>query len=114
MSDCLFCKIAGGEIPVEFVYEDDDVVAFRDINPQAPLHTLVVPRRHIPTLNDLQPDDAELVGRMYLAAQRVAADAGVAEPGYRTVFNCNAQAGQTVFHLHLHQQFLNRSDGDNS
>lgn len=102
MSDCLFCKIAGGEIPVEFVYEDDDVVAFRDINPQAPLHTLVVPRRHIPTLNDLQPDDAELVGRMYLAAQRVAADAGVAESGYRTVFNCNAQAGQTVFHLHLH------------
>ena len=102
MSDCLFCKIAAGEIPVEFVYEDDDVVAFRDINPQAPLHTLVVPRRHIPTLNDLQPDDAELVGRMYLAAQRVAADAGVAESGYRTVFNCNAQAGQTVFHLHLH------------
>jgi histidine triad (HIT) family protein len=102
MSDCLFCKIAGGEIPVELVYEDDDVVAFRDINPQAPLHTLVVPRRHIPTLNDLQPEDAELVGRMYLAAQRVAADAGVAEAGYRTVFNCNAQAGQTVFHLHLH------------
>jgi histidine triad (HIT) family protein len=102
MSDCLFCKIAGGEIPVELVYEDDDVVAFRDINPQAPLHTLVVPRRHIPTLNDLQPEDAELVGCMYLAAQRVAADAGVAEAGYRTVFNCNAQAGQTVFHLHLH------------
>lgn len=102
MSDCLFCKIASGAIPVEFVYEDENVVAFRDINPQAPLHTLVVPRRHISTLNDLQPDDAELVGRMYLAAKRVAADAGVAEPGYRTVFNCNAQAGQTVFHLHLH------------
>lgn len=102
MSDCLFCRIAGGEMPVEFVYEDDDVVAFRDINPQAPLHSLVVPRRHIATLNDVGPGDAGLIGLMYLAAQRVAADAGVADAGYRTVFNCNAQAGQTVFHLHLH------------
>lgn len=102
MSDCLFCRIVAGEIPAEPVYQDEDVLAFRDINPQAPLHVLVVPRRHIATLNDLAPADAELVGRMHLAAARIAAEHGIAEAGYRTVFNCNAQAGQTVFHLHLH------------
>jgi histidine triad (HIT) family protein len=102
MSHCLFCRIASGEIPATVVYDDEHVVAFRDLNPHAPTHVLVVPRRHIATLNDLVPEDAELVGRMYLAARAVAHIDGVAESGYRTVFNCNADAGQTVFHLHLH------------
>lgn len=102
MSNCIFCRIASGEIPANVVYEDEHVVAFRDLNPQAPTHVLVVPRRHIATLNDVGETDAELIGRMYLAAQAVAARDGIAEPGYRTVFNCNAEAGQTVFHLHLH------------
>ncbi|MCU0766868.1 MAG: histidine triad nucleotide-binding protein [Gammaproteobacteria bacterium] len=102
MTHCIFCKIASGEIPSAVVYDDEHVVAFRDLNPHAPTHVLVVPRRHIPTLNDLAPADAELVGRMYLAAREVARQEGIAETGYRTVFNCNADAGQTVFHLHLH------------
>lgn len=102
MTDCLFCKIAAGEIPAEKIYEDDHVVAFRDIAPKAPTHVLVIPRRHISTLNDLRPDDAELVGRMYLAAREVAHQEGIAGDGYRTVVNCNAGAGQTVFHIHLH------------
>lgn len=102
MNHCIFCKIASGEIPSTVVYDDEHVVAFRDLNPHAPTHVLVVPRKHIATLNDLVPEDAELVGRMYLAAREVAHLDGVAESGYRTVFNCNADAGQTVFHLHLH------------
>jgi histidine triad (HIT) family protein len=102
MTHCIFCRIASGEIPASVVYEDEHVVAFRDLNPQAPTHVLVVPRRHIATLNDVGETDAELIGRMYLAAKAVAARDGIAEPGYRTVFNCNADAGQTVFHLHLH------------
>jgi len=102
MSNCIFCRIASGEIPATLVYEDDHVVGFRDLNPQAPTHVLVVPRRHIATLNDIADGDAEVVGRMYLAAKAVAAADGIAERGYRTVFNCNADAGQTVFHLHLH------------
>jgi len=102
MTNCIFCKIASGEIPANVVYEDEHVVAFRDLNPQAPTHVLVVPRRHIATLNDVSEEDAALIGRMYLAAKAVAAADGVAERGYRTVFNCNAEAGQSVFHLHLH------------
>jgi histidine triad (HIT) family protein len=102
MTDCIFCKIASGDIPGDIVYQDDDVLAFRDLNPQAPTHILVIPRKHIATTNDIQPEDAELVGKMYLAAKQVAKDEGIAEPGYRTVLNCNAGAGQTVFHLHLH------------
>ena len=102
MSSCIFCRIASGEIPATVVYEDEHVVGFRDLNPQAPTHVLVVPRRHIATLNDIDAADAELVGRMYLAAKAVATADGIAERGYRTVFNCNADAGQTVFHLHLH------------
>ncbi len=102
MSDCLFCKMASGEIEPDIVYQDDDVVAFRDVNPQAPTHVLVIPRRHISTINDLQPADAELVGKLFLAAQKVAEQDGIAGPGYRTVMNCNAEAGQTVFHVHLH------------
>ncbi|WP_297527539.1 histidine triad nucleotide-binding protein [Thiohalobacter sp.] len=102
MSDCLFCKMASGEIQPDVVYENDEVLAFRDINPQAPTHVLVIPRRHISTLNDLTEADAELVGKLFLAAKEVARIDGIAEAGYRTVMNCNAQAGQTVFHIHLH------------
>ena len=102
MTDCIFCKIISGDIPGDIVYRDDDVLAFRDLNPKAPTHILVIPKKHISTLNDVQTDDAELVGKMYLAAKKIAADEGIAEPGYRTVMNCNALAGQTVFHIHLH------------
>jgi histidine triad (HIT) family protein len=100
--DCLFCRIVAGEIPATIIDADDDLVAFQDINPQAPLHALVVPRRHIATLNDLTADDAPIIGRMVGMAARLAADRGYAEDGYRTVFNCNRDAGQTVFHVHLH------------
>lgn len=102
MSDCLFCKIINGDIPGDIVYQDDDVIGFNDINPQAPHHVLFIPRKHISTINDLEPEDAELVGKLYLAAKKLAAERGVAEEGYRAVMNCNAGAGQTVFHIHLH------------
>lgn len=102
MSNCLFCRIAAGEIPAKLAYEDSDVVAFHDINPQAPLHVLIIPRKHIPTINAIQEEDAALVGKLYLAAQKIAADAGYAEDGYRAVMNCGEDAGQTVFHIHLH------------
>lgn len=102
MTDCIFCKIVSGDIPAEIIHQDDDVLAFRDLNPQAPTHFLVIPNKHISTLNDLQTNDAELVGKMFLAAKQVAAEAGIADAGYRTVMNCNKQAGQTVFHIHLH------------
>jgi histidine triad (HIT) family protein len=102
MTDNIFAKIARGEIAADLVYEDEDLVAFRDISPQAPVHILVIPRKPIPTLNDAGPEDAELIGKLMLAAARVAREAGIAERGYRTVVNCNAAAGQTVFHLHLH------------
>lgn len=102
MSDCLFCKMVAGEIKPDTVYEDADVLAFRDLNPQAPTHVLVIPKTHISTLNDLQPDHAPLIGKMYLAAQKVAQADGIAERGYRTVINCNREAGQSVFHVHLH------------
>jgi histidine triad (HIT) family protein len=99
---CLFCRIVAGEVPAKTVYEDDDLVAFDDINPQAPMHVLVVPRLHVPTLNDLLPEHEALVGALLRRAATIARDRGHAEGGYRTVFNCNAAAGQTVFHLHLH------------
>ena len=102
MSDCLFCRIIAGEIPGAIAYRDDRVVAIRDINPQAPMHLLVLPVRHIATLNDLSDADDGLVGEMVRRAARLAAEHGYAERGYRTVFNCNADAGQTVFHIHLH------------
>ena len=102
MSDCIFCKMVAGEIQPDVVYEDDDVLAFRDINPVTPHHLLVIPRRHIATTNDLGPDDAELVGKLYLAAAKIAADFGFGESGYRTVMNCNSDGGQLVFHIHLH------------
>jgi histidine triad (HIT) family protein len=102
MADCLFCKIIEGKIPGAIVYQDDRVVAFKDINAQAPMHVLVVPRRHIATLNDLTSEDDGLVGELVRRAAAIAAENGHAERGYRTVFNCNADAGQTVFHIHLH------------
>lgn len=101
-SSCLFCKMVSGEITPDVVYEDDAVLAFNDINPKAPTHVLVVPKRHIATLNELDERDAGLVGRLFLAARRIAERDGFAGPGYRTVINCNRQAGQSVFHLHLH------------
>ncbi|GMQ88159.1 MAG: histidine triad nucleotide-binding protein [Gammaproteobacteria bacterium] len=102
MTDCLFCKMVSGEITPDTVYEDDDVLAFRDVNPQAPAHVLVVPKQHVSTINDLDVDSSVLVGKMMLAAARIAQQEGFAEQGYRTVMNCNAHGGQTVFHLHLH------------
>jgi histidine triad (HIT) family protein len=102
MSDTLFSKIIRREIPADIVYEDEHVLAFRDIHPQAPVHVLFVPKKPVPTLNDLQPEDVELAGRLLLAAAAYARKEGFAEKGYRTVINCNGDGGQTVFHLHLH------------
>ena len=102
MLDCLFCKIVAGQIPSSVVYQDDELFVFRDINPQAPFHALVVPKRHIATLNDITADDHDLVGAMVRRAAALAGENGYAARGYRTVFNCNADAGQSVFHLHLH------------
>ena len=99
---CLFCRIVAGEIPSSRVYEDDRVVAFSDINPQAPLHVLVVPRTHLATLNELEPHHDEIVGHMVRTAATIAREHGYGDRGYRTVFNCNAEAGQTVFHIRLH------------
>ena len=100
--DCLFCNIAAGEIPAELVYESDDVVAFRDINPQAPTHVLVIPRTHIATINDIEEGHQALVGSLYSAARQIAADEGLAEAGSRADMNCHEGAGQSVFHIPLH------------
>ena len=100
MTDCLFCKMVNGDIKPDVVYEDDKVLAFNDISPQAPVHILIIPKRHISTLNDL--DDTELAGHILQTASKLAKQLGVAEAGYRTVFNCNQQGGQAVYHLHLH------------
>jgi len=102
MTDCLFCKMVSGEIKPDVVYEDDDVLAFRDVNPQAPMHVLIIPKAHISTANDLDEDNVDVIGQMYLAARKIANDEGVSEAGYRMVMNCNAGAGQSVFHIHLH------------
>jgi histidine triad (HIT) family protein len=102
MSSCLFCRIISGEIPSKKLYEDDRLVAFADIAPQAPFHALVVPRQHVATLNDLGPQHDAIVGEMVRRAAALAQEHGYAESGYRTVFNCNADAGQAVFHIHLH------------
>jgi histidine triad (HIT) family protein len=102
MADCLFCKIIAGEIPGTLVYQDDQLVVIKDINPQAPLHLLVVPRRHIETLNHLSPEDDALIGVMTRRAAALAKEHGYHDRGYRTVFNTNREAGQSVFHIHLH------------
>jgi histidine triad (HIT) family protein len=102
MSDCLFCRIVKREIPASIVYEDDEVLAFNDINPQAPTHVLLVPKRHIASLNDLQAEDDSIVGELVRRAAALAKERGLSERGFRTVFNTNREAGQTVFHIHLH------------
>lgn len=101
-SDCLFCKIGAKEIPAKILHEDDELFVIADINPHAPLHALVVPRKHVSTLNDLSAADDALVGKMQRRAAAIASEHGYADRGYRTVFNTNAEAGQTVFHIHLH------------
>ncbi|MGI9234905.1 MAG: histidine triad nucleotide-binding protein [Woeseiaceae bacterium] len=100
--DCLFCKILSGDIPADVIFESDTVIAFRDINPKAPTHALVIPRKHIATINDVREEDEKIVGSLYSAAKDVAAAEGISEVGYRAVMNCNEAAGQTVFHIHLH------------
>ena len=99
--DCLFCKIAAGEIPARKLYEDDQVVAFHDIGPQAPVHFLIIPKQHIATLTDLSEEDRLLAGHMLFIAQRLAREQGC-EEGFRVVMNCNEQGGQTVYHIHMH------------
>lgn len=100
--DCLFCKIAQGEIPSTQVYADEEFYAFRDIHPAAPVHVLVIPRRHIARISDANAEDAALLGRMLLAANAVARQEGIAESGFRHVISCNQDGGQEVFHVHLH------------
>jgi len=102
MSDCLFCRILAGEIPVKPLYEDDQLIVIKDINPQAPLHVLVIPKAHIASLNDLAPEHDTLVGSMFRRAAAIAKQHGFADRGFRTVFNTNREAGQSVFHIHLH------------
>ncbi|MDO9425010.1 MAG: histidine triad nucleotide-binding protein [Methylobacter sp.] len=100
MTDCLFCKMVTGVIKPDVVFEDENILAFRDINPQAPVHILIIPKRHMATLNDL--DDTLLAGQILQTAAKLAKQEGIAEIGYRTVFNCNKHGGQDVYHLHLH------------
>ncbi len=100
--NCIFCQIAQGEIPATIVYQDDEIIAFRDINPQAPVHLLIIPTRHISTILDLSVGDEQLAGRMTLLANQIARTEGLAERGYRLVFNCKAAGGQEVYHIHLH------------
>ncbi|MFO8072281.1 MAG: histidine triad nucleotide-binding protein [Polyangia bacterium] len=100
--NCIFCKIAGGEVPAEKLYEDERVVAFEDVRPAAPVHFLVIPREHIATLDDAGPEHSELLGHMLVTAARIAREKGVADDGYRQVVNCRKHGGQIVFHLHMH------------
>jgi histidine triad (HIT) family protein len=102
MSEDLFLRIVRREIPADIVYETDDVLAFRDINAQAPVHVLIIPKMQIRTINDIEPEDSELIGKLFLAAKKIAAQEGLSEEGYRVVMNCNEAAGQAVFHIHLH------------
>jgi histidine triad (HIT) family protein len=99
---CLFCRIIAREIPASIVYEDDRMIAFNDVNPQAPTHVLIVPKRHIETLNALEPGDDQLVGELARRAAAIASERGISEKGYRAIFNTNREAGQTVFHIHMH------------
>ncbi|MFA0758063.1 MAG: hypothetical protein PVTTEEND_001436 [Candidatus Fervidibacter sp.] len=102
LQECIFCRIVAKEVQSDIVHEDDEIVAFRDINPQAPVHVLIVPRKHIPTLNDAPPEDQPLLGKLLLVAQQLAQKLQVADSGYRLVLNVNRGAGQSVFHIHLH------------
>lgn len=98
----IFTKIINREIPASIVYENDKVLAFKDINPQAPIHILVIPKKEIPTINDIKEEDRELIGEMYLAIAKIAKDLGIADEGYRVITNCNEYGGQEVFHIHFH------------
>ena len=102
MSDCLFCKLVSREISTEFVYENADIAAFKDIHPKAPVHVLVIPKKHIATVNDTTNEDSELLGRLTLAAKEVAIKTGIAQNGYRLIVNCGENGGQLVNHLHMH------------
>ena len=102
MSDCLFCKIRDGEIQGDIVFENDDVLAFNDVNPQAPVHVLIIPKKHISTVNDMDAGDEVIMGKLFSVAKTIAAQQGVADDVYRLVVNCNEKAGQTVFHIHMH------------
>lgn len=102
MSDCLFCKIITGEIPAEVIYQDNEIIAFNDIDPQAPTHILVIPKQHISTINDIKAEEAVLIGKLYLTAQQLAKKYNINESGYRTIMNCNSDGGQAVYHIHLH------------
>ncbi len=102
MGNCLFCKMVAGDIKPDIVYEDDTVLAFRDLNPQAPVHILVIPKKHIATINDMSHEDEVLIGKLYMAATKITNQEGIAESGYRAVINCNREGGQEVFHIHLH------------
>jgi histidine triad (HIT) family protein len=102
MSDCLFCDIAAGKVPAKIVHQDDDVLAFEDIQPQAPVHLLVIPRKHVATLNDLAPEDDAVVGKLFRVAAALAQERGVADRGWRAAINVNRDAHQLVFHVHLH------------
>lgn len=100
--ECIFCKIASGALPANIIYQDQDIIAFDDIHPKAPQHKLIIPRKHIATLNDITPDDKDLIANMTLIAQKLAIDLNIAESGYRVLINCNQDGGQVVYHLHLH------------
>lgn len=102
MDDCLFCSIIAGKIPSEKVFEDDKVLAFKDINPEAPVHIIIIPKKHINSINDLECNDNELIGHIYNVAKVIAADLKINESGYRVVTNCGEDAGQSVLHLHFH------------
>ncbi len=102
MTDCLFCKIRDGEIPADIVFENDAVLAFNDVNPQAPIHIIIIPRKHISTINDVEDADELIMGKLFSAAKEIANQKGVSDDGYRLVVNCNEKAGQTVFHIHMH------------
>jgi histidine triad (HIT) family protein len=102
MSDCLFCQIVNKQLPSHILYEDDHVIAFDDLYPKAPIHKLIVPKKHIATINDVTAEDNELLGHMIQTAKQLAAELDIAEPGYRLIFNVNAQGGQVIFHIHLH------------
>jgi histidine triad (HIT) family protein len=102
MNDCLFCKIRDGEIQGDIVFENDDVLAFNDVNPQAPVHILIIPKKHIATVNDMDDSDESVMGKLFSAAKNIASQQSIAEDSYRLVVNCNERAGQTVFHIHMH------------
>jgi len=100
--DCIFCKIVAGEIPTEILYKDEEIIAFRDIKPLAPVHLIIIPRKHVPSLNEMKEGDAALVGRMVAVASKLAQDEGIAEKGYRLAINCGKEGGQLVPHIHMH------------